>query len=199
MSPRELMLTVSDIESMPEDGNRYEVISGELHVSTSPSRLHQSFLMELSFRLRLYLETNKIGEVLAGIGVIFDEFNGVIPDLVFYTNERKRTIASVQLSGAPELVVEVVSQGSRNEQRDRNVKRVLYSENGVSEYWIADPEAKMIEVYRSLRTGGFGGKTVLREKDLLTTPLLPGFECEVGLLFPEYTGCVTDAPQSGRC
>ncbi|MBI4907709.1 MAG: Uma2 family endonuclease [Acidobacteria bacterium] len=185
MSPRELMLTVSDVESMPEDGNRYEVISGDLHVSTSPSRLHQGLLGRLFHQIQLYLDRNPIGELMIGLGVIFDEFNGVIPDLVYYSNERKKMIASVRLTGAPELMVEIVSPGSKNEQRDRNVKRVLYSENGVSEYWIADPEAKMIEVYRSLRTGGFGERKVLREKDLLTTPLLPGFECEVGLLFPE--------------
>lgn len=179
------MVTVNDLESIPEDGNRYEVIDGDLHVSTSPSYLHQYCLLELACELRLYLRSNPIGEVLPGIGIVFDDLNAVIPDLVYYSNERKATITGDRLTGAPELVVEVLSPGAKNEARDRSVKRQLYSENGVSEYWILDPEARTIEIHRASRTGGFRGKFVLHTGDLLTSALLPGFRCEVKSLFPQ--------------
>src|SRR4051794_1854784 len=120
---RPVMLTVSDIESMPDDGNRYEVIDGELFVSTAPSWLHQVALRNLMVALHLYLQANPIGEVAFGVGVIFDQFNGVIPDLVYLSHERLKTVGGDRLSGAPEIVVEVLSPGAKNETRDRKVKR----------------------------------------------------------------------------
>src|SRR5919109_4041974 len=89
---KDLMLTVTDLESMPEDGNRYEVIDGDLYVSPAPSYWHQFCLMRLGYWLTHYLLNNPIGELLPGIGVIFDVFNGVIPDLVYFSMERKKSI-----------------------------------------------------------------------------------------------------------
>ncbi|MCC6341544.1 MAG: Uma2 family endonuclease [Bryobacterales bacterium] len=179
----EIMLTVADLDLMPEDDNRYEVIDGDLHVSTAPSYHHQHCLGELFGRMFMYLREQPLGQVMFGVGVIFDEFNGVIPDLVYFSNERKKRIGGVKLTGAPEIVVEVLSPGQKNEQRDRKVKRRLYSENGVSEYWIMDPEGRTVEIHRASKTGGFRSKVVLHEGDRLTTALLPGFQVEVGTLF----------------
>jgi Uma2 family endonuclease len=183
--PRQVAITVHDLEYMPEDGKTYEVIDGELFVSTSPTRFHQGSLGTLYFMVRTYLERNAIGEVYFGLGIVFDDVNGVIPDLVYYSNERKKTIATERLKGAPEIVVEALSPGTKNEFRDRVAKYKLYHENGVSEYWILDIEAKTIEIHRAGRTGGFETKAVLHVNDILTTPLLPGFECEVRTLFPK--------------
>jgi len=180
---KDLMLTVTDLESMPEDGNRYEVIDGDLHVSTAPSYWHQFSLMKLSYRLNDYLESNPIGEVIPGIGIIFDAFNGVIPDLVYFSMERKKAmLAGGRLTGAPELVIEILSPGAKNEARDRAVKRKLYSDNGVSEYWILDPETRSVEVHRAGKSGGFKTKQVVHSDGVLSTPLLPGFRLEVAKL-----------------
>jgi Uma2 family endonuclease len=182
---RPVMLTVSDVESMPDDGNRYEVIDGELFVSTAPSWFHQFALRKLMVAFDLYLQRNPIGEVAFGVGVIFDQFNGVIPDLVYLSHERLKTVGGERLSGAPEIVVEALSPGARNEMRDRTVKRHLYHENGVSEYWILDLEAKSVEIHVAGRTGGFQSKIVLHENDVITTALLPGFAFPVANLFPK--------------
>ena len=182
---RQIMLTVTDIESMPDDGNRYEVIDGELFVSTAPSWLHQYALAELLLEMKFYLRQYPIGHVNFGVGVIFDQFNGVIPDLVYLSNERMKTVGGVRLSGAPEIVVEVLSPGAQNEARDRTVKRQLYHENGVSEYWILDLDARCVEIHIAGRTGGFQSKVVLQENDVITTALLPGFELPVANLFPK--------------
>src|SRR4051812_23282948 len=88
----EIPVTVSALEGMPEDGNRYEVIEGELHVSTAPGFPHQAALAKLFSALDRYLDMNRIGRVLWGLGVMFDEYNGVIPDLLFVTNERLQRI-----------------------------------------------------------------------------------------------------------
>jgi len=182
---RQVMVTVSDLESMPDDGNRYEVIDGDLFVSTAPSWLHQFALGELYFAMNGYLKRNPIGHVAFGVGVIFDQFNGVIPDLVYLSNERMRTVGGARLSGAPEIVVEVLSPGAKNEARDRVVKQQLYHANGVSEYWILDLDARSVEIHIAGRTGGFQSKLVLHESDVITTALLPGFELPVADLFPK--------------
>jgi Uma2 family endonuclease len=178
------MLTVSDIASMPDEGNRYEVIDGELLESTAPSWLHQFALAQLLTAMIVYLQKNPIGQANFGVGVIFDQFNGVIPDLVYLSHERMKSIGGERLSGAPEIVVEALSPGSQNEARDRTVKRQLYHQNGVSEYWILDLDAKSVEIHIAGRTGGFQSKIVLHENDLITTALLPGFEFPVAKLFP---------------
>jgi Uma2 family endonuclease len=182
---RPVMLTVSDIESMPDDGNRYEVIDGELFVSTAPSWLHQFALTRLLYAMIGYLEKSSIGQVNLGVGVIFDQFNGVIPDMVYLSNERMKTVGGARLSGAPEIVVEILSPGAQNENRDRKVKRQLYHQNGVSEYWIIDLDAKCVEIHIAGRTGGFQSQIVLHENDAITTALLPGFEFPVTNLFPK--------------
>jgi Uma2 family endonuclease len=178
-------MTVADLDLMPDDGNRYELIEGELYVSRSPGLAHRRSSWKLSGTLFVYLEANPIGEALATPGVIFDDINGVIPDLVYFSNERRDEIAAgTRISGAPDLVVEIVSPGSENERRDRVVKRDLYAKFGVREYWLLDPVLRCVEVHRhdgrTLRTVG-----VLGPEDVLTSPLLPGYSVKVADLFPQ--------------
>jgi Uma2 family endonuclease len=90
--------------------------------------------------------------------------------------------AGGHLTVAPELVVEVLSPGSSNELRDRDVKLSLYSRIGVDEYWIVDWRARVVEVYRRL------GAELQRVATLtgdatLTSPLLPGFSCPISSLW----------------
>ena len=88
-----------------------------------------------------------------------------------------------RLTGAPEIVIEILSPGSTNENRDRLVKRQLYSSRGVSEYWILDPEARTIEVNRKRKEGGLELAVILHSEDDLTSPLLPDFRTPVSRLF----------------
>ena len=118
----EIPVTVSDIDALPEDGNRYEVIEGELYVSTAPGFPHQSALGNLYFELAEYLRRNRIGRAVLGLGVIFDQFNGVIPDLLFISNERfDRILVGGRLKAAPEIVVEAPAhpRGSSRSARIR--------------------------------------------------------------------------------
>src|SRR6185369_7026073 len=99
----EPLMTVADLDATPDDGNRYELIEGELYVSTAPTIFHQSILTKILVALWTYLRQNPIGKVYPGIGVIFDDFSGVIPDLLFVTNERaKQIVAGGKLTAAPE-------------------------------------------------------------------------------------------------
>jgi Uma2 family endonuclease len=177
------LLTVADLDLMPEDGNRYEIIEGDLFMSRAPSVLHQLVVHGFDRHIGNYLDQNPIGIVVPGPGVIFDEFNGVIPDLVFISNERRAEVANDQrITGAPDLVIEILSPGLDNERRDREVKRRLYAKFGVQEYWIADLENRRIEIYR-LRDGILERTATLGENDEIATDLLPGFRCSVQSIF----------------
>jgi Uma2 family endonuclease len=179
----EPLLTIADLDAMPDDGNRYEIIEGELFVSCAPNLKHQRISGKLFAALIAYLDHNPIGEVLATPGVIFSDFNGVIPDLVFISHERRDEIASGErITGAPELVIEIVSPGAENEKRDRVAKRQLYGKYGVKEYWIIYPESRSIEVYL-LEGQILKLKATFTEEDELISPILPEFACKVESIF----------------
>jgi len=180
----DLRLTNSDVECMPDDGNRYELIEGKLHVSSAPGFVHQSVLANLIIALGEYVRRHPIGRVVPGVGVIFDDYNGVIPDLVFATHERMRSsLIGGRFHGAPELVIEILSPGASNERRDRQIKRSLYDARGVAEYWLIDPANRTVECHRRNPAGQLVFETSLRQADPLTTSVLPGFAVTVDSLF----------------
>jgi Uma2 family endonuclease len=177
------LLTVEDLSALPDDGNAYELIEGELIVSRSPALTHQLVLDNLFFYLRTYLEQNPVGRVFTTPGVIFDRYNSVIPDIAFLTNEQFARVGSeTHINEAPALAVEVVSPGRENARRDRVVKLQVYGKFGVGEYWVADPEARTLEIYRP-DEGALALAATLKGEDEIRTPLLPGFVCQVKRVF----------------
>src|ERR671923_283430 len=90
----EPLLTNADLECLPDDGNRYELIEGELHVSTAPDLIHQRTCKRILIAFEKHLEQNPIGEIMFGVGVIFSDYDGVIPDLVYLSNDRRDEIAT---------------------------------------------------------------------------------------------------------
>lgn len=144
-------ITWEDLEQAPEDGKRREAIGGDLYVTPAPSVRHQRVSGRLEHALRDLLEDPGHGEVLdAPVGVEFPETGeGVQPDILFVSRERRGIVADDWLRGAPDLVVEITSPSTA--ERDRGLKRDLYRRQGVREYWIVDPEEDAVEVWR------FGG------------------------------------------
>ncbi len=179
----EPLLTVADLEVLPDDGNRYELFEGELFVSRAPSLSHQRILGNIHALLRIYVAQNPIGEIVLTPGVIFDEANSAIPDAVFLTNQQVNNIGSGErIFEAPELAIEIVSPGKENARRDREVKRQVYGRYGVKEYWIADPEKCALEIYR-LEKHTLKLVAILVDEDEITTPLLPDFSCTANQIF----------------
>jgi Uma2 family endonuclease len=117
--------------------------------------------------------------------VIFDD-DDVAPDVVWIS--RQRLAVSLQPDGklhdAPELTIEVLSPGGTNEKRDREIKLKLYSRRGVSEYWIVDWQKRRLDVYRR-EQAVLALAATLYETDVLESPLLPGFHCQISQLFDE--------------
>ena len=116
-------------------------------------------------------------------GIIFSESNNVIPDVVWSSHDRLNQLLDEagHLVGAPELVIEVLSPGKKNEQRDRESKLKLYSVQGVLEYWIVDRFNRTVEVYRREQATLKLAATLYQDE--LTSPILPGFRCLVSQLF----------------
>lgn len=177
------VLTIADLDCTPDDGNKYELIEGEIYMSRAPSLAHQITLQNFLMALGSYLTNNPIGIVVPGPGVIFDDFNGVIPDIVFFTNERRAEIASGdRLNGAPDLVVEIISPGAENERRDRVLKRRVYGRFGVKEYWLVDLINRSVEVCR-LGEQGLELAATFAGEDEMTSSVLPGFRMKLTDLF----------------
>jgi Uma2 family endonuclease len=177
------LLTTDDLIALPDDGNTYELIEGELIVSSAPTLMHQRVITKLGTVLSNYLARTPIGEVFSTPGVIFDQYNSVIPDLVFLTNEQlERVGEETHIRLAPALAVEVVSPGRGNALRDRVAKLQIYGKFGVGEYWVADPEARTVEIYRPAG-GALALAVTVGGDEEITSPLLPGFACEVARVF----------------
>jgi Uma2 family endonuclease len=180
----EPLLTVADLDAFPEDdGNRYELIEGELFVSCAPGIPHQRVLHNLQLDFGSYLKAHPIGILVPGAGAIFSDYDAVIPDLTFVRHERwDQVVTGEKFTGAVDLVVEILSPGAANRRRDLDAKRRLYGKYGVEEYWIVDSENRSVAVFR------LEGKTLneiatLSGDEELTSPALPGFQLQVSTIF----------------
>jgi Uma2 family endonuclease len=174
----------SDLMLFPDNGYRYEIIDGDLFVTRAPHWGHQRVSGNIHSELRAWSLKTGLGEAVATPGIIFSDADNVIPDLVWIRKERLAMLLdeSGHLTGAPDLVVEVLSAGVENERRDREAKLKLYASRGVQEYWIVDWRLQQIEVYRR-QQAVLKLTATLFNKDVLTSSLLIGFSCSVDGLF----------------
>lgn len=179
----EPLLTIEDLDACPDDGNRYELVGGELFVSRAPAVQHQLILQNILKPFLTYLDHNPLGTMVIGAGAVFGPNDAVIPDLVFVKSERWPSIVSAgKFTGPPDIVIEVLSPGTENRRRDQSVKRQLYAKYGVSEYWIVDSESRSVEIYR--HTGkNLDLIATLIDNDELTSPFLPDFRLTVSAVF----------------
>lgn len=178
--------TSADLDTLPDDGKRYEIIDGDLYVSKQPHWHHQHTCVAITTELENWNRETGAGQVNGAPGLIFAEDDDVAPDVVWISNERRAVALGEdgKLHAAPELVIEVISPGLRNERRDREAKLKLYSRRGVGEYWIIDWLRRRIEVYRRVNAALILIES-LHENDSLETPLLPGFKCSLQTLFAQ--------------
>jgi Uma2 family endonuclease len=179
--------TIADLEIFPDSEEKYyEIIDGDLYVTRSPHLRHQQIIGKIAFQLENWSQKTGLGETIIAPGVIFSQTDSVIPDLVWISKTRLAQLedSAGHLTGAPELVVEVISPGTNQEKRDREIKLKLYSVQGVREYWIVDRFLKQVEVYRRQQAKLVLSATLF-DNDVLNSPLLPDFEGNIALFFPQ--------------
>src|SRR5262245_55965854 len=168
--------TLADLELLPEDCKRYEIIDGELYISKPDEWFHQKACAQACMLLEFWNEQTGEGKANVAPGLIFAADNVVAPDCVWISNARLAVALEKdgKLHFAPELVIEVLSFTGNNEQRDREAKLKLYSRRDVLEYWLLDWRKKEIEIYRRKR-GKLSLIALLTSKESIKTPLLNGF------------------------
>lgn len=143
--PRPAYCTAEMVRGFPDDGNRYEVVHGELLVTPAPSWLHQRMLRRLCMALAEYLQEHPIGEVLfSPADISWGPDTLVQPDLFVVPQDQSTPLEWTSIRTLL-LAVEVLSPSSV--RADRFTKRRLYQERRVPLYWIVDTEHRQVEVW----------------------------------------------------
>ena len=176
-------MTAEKFFQLPEGPPYFELIDGDLYRSPSPLRLHQRILVRLTYELQAYLEDHPLGEFyVAPSDVVFSPNVVLNPDLYYVRNERRSILADHGATGAPDLVVEILSPSTA--KRDVGRKREIYAESGVEEFWVVAPKTRTVEVWR-LRENPAEPVSVLADTDVLTSTLFPGWSLAVADVFRE--------------
>lgn len=176
-TPAHLRFTYEDYKSLPDCGKWYELLDGELLLTPAPTWRHQQISGQLEFVLRLFNEKHDIGHVAgAPLDVLLGE-DVAQPDILFISHERADIIHDEAVSGAPDLIIEILSPSTAD--RDLGYKRKIYETHGVKEYWIVDPQVQTVEVILFETSAS----TTFQEKDELTSPTLDGLSVSIQEIF----------------
>ncbi len=175
-----LRFTYEDYLLLPED-RRYEILDGDLFMTPAPTPYHQLVSRNLEFLLHRHVREHALGEVLyAPCDVVLSKTDVLQPDILFVAADRRAIIGEKYISGAPDLVVEVLSPSTAD--RDTDVKTKIYARFGVKELWIADPDAKTVAVLTNSGEG-FLREGLFRQGELLRSPLLPALTIPLDEIF----------------
>jgi Uma2 family endonuclease len=130
----------------PDDGRRHEVIDGEHVVNPAPDLYHQRLSRRIQYQLYTQIELKGLGEVFdAPADLQLSPWNIVQPDLIVVLSHNRAILTPKKIEGSPDLVVEILSGSS--EHNDRVRKKALYCKSAIPEYWLVEPEARVVEQF----------------------------------------------------
>ena len=143
---KEEVFTIEDIHALPE-GERAELIDGQIYYLAAPTRTHQRILLSLSRKIADYIDSkNGNCEIYPAPFAVYlneDDYNYLEPDISVICDPSK--LDEKGCHGAPDWIIEIASTGSRS--MDYYKKLFKYRTAGVREYWIVDPERKLVTIY----------------------------------------------------
>ena len=143
---KEDIYTIEDIHALP-DGERAELIDGQIYYLAAPTRTHQRILLSLSRKIADYIDSkNGNCEIYPAPFAVYlneDDYNYLEPDISVICDPSK--LDEKGCHGAPDWIIEIASTGSRS--MDYYKKLFKYRTAGVREYWIVDPERKLVTIY----------------------------------------------------
>jgi Uma2 family endonuclease len=176
-------LTYEDYLLFPDDGKRHEIIEGDHYMTPAPRTKHQRVSGRLFVALSGFTASRRLGEVFAApFDVVFSDENVVQPDLLFVSTPRAGIVTDDNIQGAPDLVVEIISETTR--KKDEVTKRKLYERFGVAEYWIVDPELETVKIFTRTQQKFSRALELSKEENyVLTTEILPGFRLALTDIF----------------
>jgi Uma2 family endonuclease len=171
--------TYADYLTLPDDGTRHEILEGELIVMDAPTPSHQEVVLFIARHMQEFVESKKLGKVfIAPLDVVFAPRTFTQPDVIFVSNDRLKIITNSNISGAPDLLVEVVSPSTQ--RKDRTRKYQLYARYGVRAYWIVDRDTEAVDVF-VLEQGQY--REVTAKAGEVRSKILHGFSIQLKDLF----------------
>ncbi|HEY3132123.1 MAG TPA: Uma2 family endonuclease [Acidobacteriota bacterium] len=180
MAKKIVPFTYDDYASLPQDRFIHQIIDGEHFMNPSPIPYHQDISRNLQRILVEFVERNDLGKIYdAPIDVVLSDTNVVVPDLIFISRARTSIILEKYIAGPPDLVVEILSPGTR--KLDLDLKLKLYARFRVPEYWIIDPKQKTVRLYRLGKAAQ--EEKLFHEDEVLTSPSLPGLRIPLAEVF----------------
>lgn len=173
--------TYQDYLELPDDGNRYEIIEGELIMSPAPYTIHQEVSLNIVVELANFIRKKKIGKIYyAPTDIILSDINIVQPDILFISKENLQIITEKNIKGVPDLIIEIISPSTG--YHDLRGKKDIYEKFGVKEYWLVDPQKRWVELYLNIEQK-FELQKRLKEKGILKSLVLKGFEIGLETIF----------------
>jgi len=180
--PRQGQWTYADWQTLPDDGNRYEIIDGVLYMTTAPSNFHQWIIKYLVYSLGRPAEEQGLAEAAwSPIGVLMPGCDPVQPDFILIRKENMGIIRDGRIRGVPDLIVEVLSPGSRT--YDEDVKLNAYAKAGVPEYAVIDPKERVLRYYRLIEAGKYAEGREYKVGESITFEAAPTIPVPIASLF----------------
>jgi Uma2 family endonuclease len=173
--------TYQDYLELPDDGNKYEIIEGELIMSPAPYTIHQEVMLNIAVELVNFVRKTKIGKIyIAPTDVVISDINVVQPDILFITNKKLQIITAKNIKGVPDLIIEIISPATG--YYDLRGKKDIYEKFGVQEYWIVDPMKQRVEIYLNFENK-FELHQRLEKKGILKSNILKGLDLNLDTIF----------------
>ena len=175
-------LTDDDYMQFPDNGNRHEIIDGEMIASPPPGAAHERVLHSLAAQLESHVKERQLGRVFAApFAVALGPHDVFVPDCLFVSHAHAAIIEPTRIAGAPDLCVEIASPIT--EQRDRKAKAARYALHGVAEYWIVEPGTRRVETF-ALERGVYLPLGVFGKNAPVISYVLPDLHLPVSVFFP---------------
>ena len=173
--------TYDDYAALPDDGNRYEILNGVLIMAPSPNGPHQDAALRFGHFLLVHVEFAGLGKArISPADVELSPHNVVQPDVFVVLKEHMDRVQEKRVIGAPDLVIELASPSTA--AIDRLTKYELYARHGVSEYWIAKPDERTIEVM-VLENGAYRSLGIFQGTQTLPSRIVPNLPVQVDQFF----------------
>lgn len=167
--------------TLPEDGKRYEILTGDLYVTPAPTPRHQSISKEIEFYLMSCLEKKGMGKVFhAPIDVALADDTIVQPDILFIRTAKLYIIGERYIEGPPDLIIEILSPSTR--RRDIRTKSALYAQFNVPHYWIVDPDLDCVELFQ-LQEQRYVSTHTFTKPDILVSNAFVGLHIPLAEVF----------------
>ena len=172
--------TIADLDAIPEDGNRYELLNGVISMTAAPTWKHQLVSRDVFRLIDQWVSGRGGGDTMyAPVDVVLEGRNVVQPDILYLDDEHLINVRGTRVHCAPQLVVEVISPTSRS--RDSVEKPMHYARAGAGEYWLIDPQLETAALFTLLET--IYVERAANDDGTISSVVLPGLSLDPVALF----------------